>query len=95
MTQHLHPQTTQNKLNLKELILHILQENDSVLTLHEILIGLRRHKFSFEINKTKIRGLINKLAKKEMVEYVYIDLSYGVRLMNRNNTDINNIEVVS
>ncbi len=94
MTQHLHPQTTQNKLNLKDLIIHILRENKSVLTLDEILIGLKRHKFPFEISKTKIRGLVNKLAKKEIVEYVYIDLSYGIRLMNYHNTN-SNIEVVS
>lgn len=92
MTQRLHPQPTQNKLILRELIILILGENNSVLTLDEILIGLKQYKFPFEINKGKIRGLVNKLAKKEIVEYVYIDLSYGIRLMNHNN---HNIEVVS
>ena len=95
MTQHLHPQTTLNKLNLKDLIIHILGESKSVLTLDEILIGLRRHKFPFEINKAKIRGLVNKLAKKEIVEYVYIDLSYSIRLVNHHNSIDQNVEVVS
>lgn len=95
MTQHLHQQTTQRKFNLKELIIHILRESNSVLTLDEILIGLKRQKFPFEVNKTKIRNLINKLAKKEIVEYVYIDLSYGIRLMNHHDANISNMEVVS
>ena len=95
MTQYLYPLTNTSNFNLKELIIQILGKNNSILTLDEILIGLKQSKFPFEINKTKIRGLLNKLAKKEIVEYVYIDLSYGIRLLNRPNTDNNNVEVVS
>ena len=95
MTQHLHPLATQSKLNLKNLIIHILEESNSVLTLDEILVAIGRHKFPFDINKSKIRALVNKLAKKGIVEYVYIDLSYGIRLANHQENIDDNAKVAS
>ncbi|MHA2099506.1 MAG: hypothetical protein ACW99A_12580 [Candidatus Kariarchaeaceae archaeon] len=94
MTQHLHPLKTHSNLKLKEIILIILAENNSVLTLDELLIGLKGYKTTYEINKSKIRRLVNKLAKQGIIEYVYIDLSYGIRLVNSRD-DSTNVEVIT
>ena len=41
MTQQTHPLTTHSNLKLKDLILEILAESNSVLTLDEILRGVK------------------------------------------------------
>lgn len=85
MTQHLHPQNTHSNLKLKDYIFHILEESNSVMTLDEILASLIKHNAPYDLNKLKIRRLVNKLARKGLLEYVYIDHSYGVRMVNFHN----------
>lgn len=94
MTQHTHQLTTHSNLKLKDLILAILAESNSVLTLDEILKGVKNSGIQYKIDKRIIRRLINKLTKKGLVEYVYVDLSYGVRSVNHHISNNQNVEVV-
>ncbi len=82
MTQPTHPLAIQSNFKLKDLILEILAQSYSILTLDEILLGIKKSKIPHTVDKKIIRRLINKLTKKGLVEYVYIDLSYGVRMVN-------------
>ena len=94
MTQHTHPLTTHRNLNLKDLILNMLTESNSVLALDEILKGVKNSRIQYKIDKRIIRRLITKLAKNGLVEYVYVDLSYGVRLVDFQLND-NNLEAAT
>ena len=94
MTQHTHPLTTQSNLKLKDLILEILTVSNSVLTLDEILLGVKKSKIPYVVDKKIIRSLINKLAKKGFVEYVYMDHSYGVRIIDYHFSN-NNLEAAT
>lgn len=95
MTQHTHPLTTHSNLKLKDLILEVLIKSNSVLTLDEILRGVKNSGITYNVDKRIIRRLINKLTKKGLVEYVYVDLSYGIRSVNHQISNDQNTEAVS
>ncbi|OLS26931.1 MAG: hypothetical protein HeimC2_13620 [Candidatus Heimdallarchaeota archaeon LC_2] len=94
MTQHTHPLTTHSNLKLKDLILEILIKSNSVLTLDEILRGVIISGIPYKVDKKIIRRLINKLTKKGLVEYVYVNHSYSVRLVDYQFSS-NNLEVAT
>lgn len=94
MSRYFNQLTPHKNFSLKDLILEILSQRNSVLTLNEILDGVKRSETPYYVDKKIIRRLINKLAKKGLLEYVYVDLSYGVRLVDYHFSSFN-IEAVT
>ena len=72
--------TIKPNMGLKEAIFQVLSKHSTALTVDEIVNSIKRLHVPYEVNATIVNRVLQKLAKQDLVEFVYLDLSYGVRL---------------
>ena len=72
--------TIKPNMGLKEVIFQILSNHKDALTVDEIVHSIQRLRMPYEVNTTVVNRVLQKMAKQDLIEFVYIDLSYGVRL---------------
>ncbi|MHA2251154.1 MAG: hypothetical protein ACXAD7_12390 [Candidatus Kariarchaeaceae archaeon] len=65
--------------SLREVILDIIKNSKMPLTPPEIFNRSLTYFLPFEPSITSINNLLQKLARANIIEYVYLDLAYGVR----------------
>jgi hypothetical protein len=73
--------------SLREVIMDIVKQSDQTLTLKEILAESKLYFLPFEPTMNSVNSLLQKLARHNIIEFVYLDLSYGVRLVNQEEPD--------
>ena len=74
-------------MSARDLILKILESTLEVFTLEDLLVNLNKYELPYFFDIDKLKRIIQKLANQELVEFVYIDHSYGVRRKSPMNTD--------
>ena len=74
--------------SLREVILDIIRQSDHTLTPKEILEESKSYFLPFDPTMNRVNNLLQKLTRHNLLEFVYLDLSYGVRLVEREEPDL-------
>lgn len=74
--------------SLREVILDIVRQGDHTLTPKEILEESKGYFLPFEPTMNGVNNLLQKLARHNLIEFVYLDLSYGIRLVESEEPDL-------
>ncbi len=70
--------------SLREVILDIIERNGDPVTPDQILINTQNYFLPFEPSLTTINNLLQKLARQNIIKFVYIDLCYGAKIIETN-----------
>lgn len=75
------------KMSARDLILKFLESSLEVHTLEVLLVEINKYELPYFFDIEKLKRIIQKMANQELIEFVYIDHSYGVRIKSPLDTD--------
>lgn len=74
---------------LREVVLDIIAKSRHPITSTQILEKIDKYFLPFESTVSTINNLLQKLARYNLIKYVYLDLAYGVQLIEKGKEEYN------